>query len=57
MPNAKQNALTLVLALVALIALIAAYFAPIWWVSLTAPTTEGRLPRRHPHPLPLRRRL
>ena len=38
MPNAnKQNALVGVLALVSLIALIAAYFAPIWWVSLTAP--------------------
>jgi hypothetical protein len=33
----KQNTLVGVLALVSLIALIAAYFAPIWWVSLTAP--------------------
>ncbi len=33
----KQNALVGGLTLVALVALIAAYFAPIWWVSLTAP--------------------
>ncbi|MBK7901322.1 MAG: hypothetical protein KA603_08875 [Azonexus sp.] len=33
----KQNTLVGGLALVALVALVAAYFAPIWWVSLTAP--------------------
>ncbi|MBL8489144.1 MAG: hypothetical protein JNK22_18925 [Rhodocyclaceae bacterium] len=33
----KQNTLILGLTLVALVAMIAAYFAPIWWVSLTAP--------------------
>ncbi len=33
----KQNTLVAGLALVALVALVAAYFAPIWWVSLTAP--------------------
>ncbi len=33
----KQNTLIAGLTLVALVAMIAAYFAPIWWVSLTAP--------------------
>ncbi|MDR1854979.1 MAG: hypothetical protein LBR05_08770 [Azoarcus sp.] len=33
----KQNRQVGVLALVALLALIVAYFTPIWWVSLTAP--------------------
>ncbi len=33
----KQNRLITVLTLVALVAMICAYFAPIWWVSLTAP--------------------
>lgn len=33
----KQNKIIGGLTLIALIALIAAYFAPIWWVSLTAP--------------------
>ncbi len=33
----KQNLLITGLTLVALIALIVAYFSPIWWVSLTAP--------------------
>ena len=33
----KQNRLITVLTLVATVALIAAYFSPIWWVSLTAP--------------------
>ena len=33
----KQNKLITVLTAVALVALVAAYFSPIWWVSLTAP--------------------
>ncbi|PKO87438.1 MAG: hypothetical protein CVU16_15745 [Betaproteobacteria bacterium HGW-Betaproteobacteria-10] len=33
----KQNKIVGGLTLIALIALIASYFAPIWWVSLTAP--------------------
>ncbi len=33
----KQNLLITVLTSVALVAIVAAYFAPIWWVSLTAP--------------------
>ena len=33
----KQNRLIAALSFVALVAMIAAYFAPIWWVSLTAP--------------------
>ncbi|MDR0563449.1 MAG: hypothetical protein LBG78_00745 [Azoarcus sp.] len=33
----NQNGIVTALALVALIALVAAYFSPIWWVSLTAP--------------------
>ncbi len=33
----KQNKLVGGLTLIALIALVAAYFAPIWWVALTAP--------------------
>ena len=33
----KQNTIVGGLTLIALIALVAAYFAPIWWVSLTAP--------------------
>lgn len=33
----KQNTIIAGLTLVALVALIASYFAPIWWVSLTAP--------------------
>lgn len=33
----KQNRLVSGLCFVALIALVAAYFSPIWWVSLTAP--------------------
>jgi hypothetical protein len=33
----KQNRLITVLTLVALMAMISAFFAPIWWVSLTAP--------------------
>ncbi|EKD97653.1 MAG: hypothetical protein ACD_23C00805G0001 [uncultured bacterium] len=33
----KQNKIVSGLTLIALIALIASYFAPIWWVSLTAP--------------------
>ncbi len=33
----KQNRIVAGLSLVSLICLIAAYFAPIWWVSLTAP--------------------
>ena len=35
--NKKQNLLITVLTSVALMALVVAYFAPIWWVSLTAP--------------------
>jgi hypothetical protein len=33
----KQNFIVMALSAVALVAMIAAYFAPIWWVSLTAP--------------------
>jgi hypothetical protein len=33
----QQNRLITALTLVALVAMIAAFFAPIWWVSLTAP--------------------
>ncbi|MFZ4537554.1 hypothetical protein [Propionivibrio sp.] len=33
----KQNLLITGLTLIAIVALIAAYFSPIWWVSLTAP--------------------
>lgn len=33
----KTNAVVAGLTLISLVALIAAYFAPIWWVSLTAP--------------------
>lgn len=33
----KQNRLIAALSFVALVAMVAAYFAPIWWVSLTAP--------------------
>ncbi|MCL2346226.1 MAG: hypothetical protein FWC58_10295 [Desulfobulbus sp.] len=33
----KQNTIVAGLTLISLICLIAAYFAPIWWVSLTAP--------------------
>ncbi|MFA7557127.1 MAG: hypothetical protein WCZ20_04925 [Hydrogenophaga sp.] len=33
----KQNKIVAGLTLIALIALVTAYFAPIWWVSLTAP--------------------
>jgi hypothetical protein len=35
----KNNPNTLVagLTLIALVAMIAAYFSPVWWVSLTAP--------------------
>lgn len=33
----KQNRLITGLTLVAIVALVVAYFAPIWWVSLTAP--------------------
>jgi len=33
----KQNILIGGLTLIALVAMVAAYFAPIWWVSLTAP--------------------
>jgi len=35
--SAKQNHLITALTLVAMVAMIAAFFAPIWWVSLTAP--------------------
>lgn len=35
--SAKQNRLITALTLVAMVAMIAAFFAPIWWVSLTAP--------------------
>jgi hypothetical protein len=35
--NKSQNTLIAGLTFVALVAMIAAYFAPIWWVSLTAP--------------------
>jgi hypothetical protein len=33
----KQNKIVAGLTLIALVALVTAYFAPIWWVSLTAP--------------------
>ena len=33
----KQNKIIGGLTLISLICLVAAYFAPIWWVSLTAP--------------------
>jgi len=33
----KQNRNVIALALIALVALVLAYFTPIWWVSLTAP--------------------
>ncbi|MDR1462855.1 MAG: hypothetical protein LBI68_06950 [Azoarcus sp.] len=33
----KKDKLVCVLALIALVALVAAYFMPVWWVSLTAP--------------------
>ena len=33
----KQNFIVMALSAVALVLMIAAYFAPIWWVSLTAP--------------------
>lgn len=33
----KQNKIVGALTLIALVALVAAYFSPIWWVSLTAP--------------------
>lgn len=33
----KQNRIVAGLSLISLICLVAAYFAPIWWVSLTAP--------------------
>ncbi|THF67340.1 hypothetical protein E6C76_02910 [Pseudothauera nasutitermitis] len=33
----KQNRIVGGLAMIALVALVAAYFSPIWWVSLTAP--------------------
>jgi ABC-type enterobactin transport system permease subunit len=33
----QQNRLITALTLVALVAMMAAFFAPIWWVSLTAP--------------------
>ncbi len=36
-PQAKQNKIISSLTLIAMVAMIAAYFAPIWWVSLTAP--------------------
>ena len=35
--SSKQNRLVTILTFVALVSLIAAYFSPIWWVSLTAP--------------------
>ena len=35
--SSRQNRLVTILTLVALVSLIAAYFSPIWWVSLTAP--------------------
>jgi hypothetical protein len=35
--DSKQNSLVMALSAVALVVMIAAYFAPIWWVSLTAP--------------------
>ena len=37
MQQDKQNRLIAALSFVALVAMVAAYFAPIWWVSLTAP--------------------
>jgi ABC-type multidrug transport system fused ATPase/permease subunit len=36
-PRRRQHGLIAALAMVALVAMVAAYFAPIWWVSLTAP--------------------
>jgi ABC-type multidrug transport system fused ATPase/permease subunit len=33
----KQNRLIIGLTMIAMVAMIAAYFSPIWWVSLTAP--------------------
>ena len=33
----KQNKIIGGLTLISLICLVAAYFAPIWWVSITAP--------------------
>lgn len=36
-PAGKQNLLVVVLSVIALAAILAAYFSPIWWVSLTAP--------------------
>ncbi len=33
----KQNLIVMALSAVALVVMVAAYFAPIWWVSLTAP--------------------
>ena len=33
----KQNRIVAGLTFISLVALIAAYFAPIWWVALTAP--------------------
>ena len=33
----KQNKIVGGLTFIALVCLVAAYFAPIWWVSLTAP--------------------
>ena len=33
----KQNRIVAGLTFISLVALVAAYFAPIWWVSLTAP--------------------
>ena len=37
----KQNKIIGGLTLIALIAMVAAYFAPIWWVSLTAPDRKS----------------
>ena len=37
MNNQKQNVMVRGLTLLALVLMIAAYFSPIWWVSLTAP--------------------
>jgi len=36
-PAARSRGLVAALTLVALVAMVAAYFAPIWWVALTAP--------------------
>ena len=33
----KQNSIVAGLTFISLVALVVAYFAPIWWVSLTAP--------------------